>query len=208
MGMNAAGRGLKSVVSQAGLLAVDEIQGRPSAETALLHAGQAGDRAALDQLLGLHERRVLAVCRGILGHIEDAEDAAQETFFRALCALPRFRGEASFRTWLLRIAVNVSLNWKRSRRLTEPWDEEQIDAPREAASPEEIVLLRLQMTEALDQLSPQRRAVLLLREQEGWDVPEIGVAMGWNVKRVYNELFKARQTLLEWQARTAEEEKS
>ena len=44
-----------------------------------------------------------------------------------------------------------------------------------------------------------------LREQEGWDVTEIGMAMGWNVKRVYNELFKARRSLNEWQARRAKD---
>jgi RNA polymerase sigma-70 factor, ECF subfamily len=191
------------VGSQPGALTVDEM---PSVgEAALVRAGQAGDRAALDELLAQHERRVLAVCRGILGHAEDAEDAAQETLYRALCALPRFRGDASFRTWLLRIAVNVSLNWKRSRRPAETWDPEQFDAPDDAASPEEIVLLRLQISEALGGLPPHRRAILLLRELEGWDVEEIGTAMGWNTKRVYNELYKARHAVFEWQARSEQE---
>jgi RNA polymerase sigma-70 factor (ECF subfamily) len=193
------------VVSQRWFNSVGEIQGRPSAEAALLQAGRAGDRGALDELLALHERRVLAVCRGILDHAEDAEDAAQETFFRALCALPRFRGEASFLTWLLRIAVNVSLNWKRSRRATEPLDLEDPSLPIDAASPEAIVLLRLEIREALSGLPPHRRAVFLLREQEGWDVTEIGAAMGWNVKRVYNELFKARRALHEWHAQRAKD---
>jgi RNA polymerase sigma-70 factor (ECF subfamily) len=181
---------------------MDGIQGPSAGETALLQAGRAGDRDALDRLLALHEGRVHAVCRGVLGHAEDAEDAAQETFYRALCALPRFRGDASFRTWLLRIAMNVSLNWKR-RRPTEAWEEEQL--PPAADSPEATVLLRLQVREALSALPPQRRAAFLLRELEGWDVEEIGTAMGWNTKRVYNELFKARRALIEWQARNAEE---
>jgi RNA polymerase sigma-70 factor (ECF subfamily) len=185
-------------------LTVDEIP--LAAEAALVRAGQRGDRAALDELLAQHERRVLAVCRGILGHAEDAEDAAQETLYRALCALPRFRGDASFRTWLLRIAVNVSLNWKRSRRPAEAWDPESLDAPADAASPEEIVLLRLQISEALGGLPPHRRAILLLRELEGWDVEEIGAAMGWNTKRVYNELYKARHAVFEWQARNEKDE--
>jgi RNA polymerase sigma-70 factor, ECF subfamily len=184
-------------------IAVGETEPPAAAEAALLRAGQAGDRDALDQLLGQHERRVLAVCHGILGHSEDAEDAAQETLYRALCALPHFRRDASFRTWLLRIAVNVSLNWRRSRRATEPWDEEQPAALSD--SPEAIVLLRLQVQEALGGLPPQRRAILLLRELEGWSVEEIGAAMGWNTKRVYNELFKARRAVVEWQARDAAE---
>ncbi len=56
--------------------------------------------------------------------------------------------------------MNVSLNWRRARHPTEPWDEEHAEAPSDAASPEAIVLLRLEMREALDQLSPDRRAVL------------------------------------------------
>jgi RNA polymerase sigma-70 factor (ECF subfamily) len=186
---------------------MDGIQGPSAGETALLQAGRAGDRDALDRLLALHEGRVHAVCRGVLGHAEDAKDAAQETFYRALCALPRFRGDASFRTWLLRIAMNVSLNWKRRRRPTEAWEEEQLPpaAPGASLSPEATVMLRMQVSEALNALPPQRRAAFLLREVEGWDVNEIGTAMGWNTKRVYNELFKARRALLEWQARHAEE---
>jgi RNA polymerase sigma-70 factor, ECF subfamily len=187
-----------------GSVTVDEFPGVSGGEAALVRAGLAGDRSALDQLLALHERRVLAVCRGVLGHAEDAEDAAQETFFRALRALPRYRGDASFRTWLLRIAVNVCLNWQRSRRPTEPWDEEDPLLPTDA-SPEAIVLLRLQVREALSELPPHRRAVLLLREMEGWSVAEIGQAMRWNEKRVNNELFKARRALAEWQARSIEE---
>jgi RNA polymerase sigma-70 factor, ECF subfamily len=187
-----------------GSVTVDEFPGVSGGEAALVRAGLAGDRSALDQLLALHERRVLAVCRGVLGHAEDAEDAAQETFFRALRSLHRFRGDASFRTWLLRIAVNVCLNWKRGRRPTEAWDEENPLIPTDA-SPETVVLLRLQVREALGELPPHRRAVLLLREMEGWSVAEIGQAMGWNEKRVNNELFKARRALAEWQARSIEE---
>jgi RNA polymerase sigma-70 factor (ECF subfamily) len=173
-------------------------------ESALLQAGLAGDRAALDRLLALHERPVLAVCRGILGHAEDAEDAVQETFYRALCALPSFRRDASFRTWILRIAVNVSLNRRRDRRPSEPWVEEQA-AGAGVASPEAIVLLRLQMEEALAGLPDHRRVSFLLREREGWTIEEIGAAMGWNTKRVYNELGKARRALADWQARAARE---
>src|SRR5207244_1450305 len=142
---------------------------RSAAEAALLRAGQAGDQAALDQLLAPHERPLLALCRGILGHTEDAEDAAQEALFRALRALPRFRpGQAAFRTWLFRIAINVCLNWKRDQRPSEPWDEERASPGFEAASPEVLALQRLQITEALGTLPPHHRAILLLKVVEGW----------------------------------------
>jgi RNA polymerase sigma-70 factor, ECF subfamily len=182
-----------------------EREERPSAEAALLRAGQAGDQAALDQLLAPHERPLLALCRGVLGHTEDAEDAAQEALFRALRALPRFRpGRATFRTWLFRIAINVCLNWKRDHRPSEPWDEERAGPGFEAGSPETIALQRLQITEALGTLPPHHRAILLLKVVEGWSVAEIAAAMGWKDKRAENELYRARRALAEWQARNAE----
>jgi DNA-directed RNA polymerase specialized sigma24 family protein len=106
--------------------AVGVSRGEERTGAALLRAAQAGDPAALDQLFSPHARGLLLFCRGILGHAEDAEDAAQETLFRALRALPRFQQrQAAFRTWLFRIALNLCLDWKRDHRPTEPWDEEK-----------------------------------------------------------------------------------
>jgi RNA polymerase sigma-70 factor, ECF subfamily len=188
------------------LCAVGESERHAAAEAALLRAGQAGELAALDQLMALHERALLAFCRGILGHYEDAEDAAQETVFRALRALPSFRpGRATFRTWLFRIAINVCLDWKRGRRAVERWDEERSYASREGPSPETLALSRLEVMEALGQLSPRHRAVLTLKALQGWSVAEIAAVMGWNPLRVQNELAKARRTLVEWQRRGIEE---
>src|SRR5687767_5967650 len=95
-------------------------------ESALLQAGRAGDTVALEHLLGLHKPVLVAFCHGILGHAEDAEDAAQETFLRALDRLPSFRGESAFRTWLFRIAANICLRWKATRAPTESWDKERL----------------------------------------------------------------------------------
>jgi RNA polymerase sigma-70 factor, ECF subfamily len=178
--------------------AVGEGEGGPAAERALLRAGRAGDLAALERLLALHKRSLYALCRGILGHAEDAEDAVQETFLRALRGLSRFRGDAAFRTWLFQIAVNLCLDWKASRRPAEPWDEEQCGLVSEAPSPEAIALRRMRISEALSSLLPRHRALILLKAREGWSVAEIAVAMRWNEKRVENELSKARRALAEW----------
>src|SRR5207248_5223620 len=105
-----------------------------------------------------------------LAHAEEAEAAVQETFLRALRALPRFRGEAAFGTWLFRIAVNVCLSWKSSRRPTALWEEEQPPPVLSAASPEAAALRQLQIREALSHLLPRQRALLLLKEREGWSV--------------------------------------
>jgi RNA polymerase sigma-70 factor (ECF subfamily) len=175
------------------------------AEAALLRAGRAGDRAALEQLLALHQRPVYALCYGILGHVEDAEDAVQETFLRALDALPRFRGEAAFRTWLFRIALNFCLRWKSARRPAHVLPPEEAPADAEIASPETIALRHLRLQEALSGLLPRQRAILLLKEREGWSVPEIAAGLGWSANRVEYELYKARRALVEWRRRDASE---
>jgi RNA polymerase sigma-70 factor (ECF subfamily) len=193
------------MVSSQGCMALSEIDGVRSDEPELLRAGQAGDLAALDELLERHKRPLLGLCCGILGHADDAEDAVQETFLRALRALASFRGDAAFRTWLFRIAVNVCLRWKAGRHPTELWVEEQVAALPDTASPEAIALGHLRVMEALNSLPPERRAILLLKEREGWSVAEIALTMRWNEKRVRNQLYKARLALVEWRRREADE---
>ena len=186
-------------------LAVSEAEGGSAREAALVRAGLAGDMAALEQLFRPNERSLVVLCHGILGNAEDAEDAAQETFLRALRALPRFRGDAAFRSWLFRIAINLCLEWKRSRHPTEPLEEVGALPAAHTASPEALVLSRLRLTEALNRLPPHRRAVLLLKEWEGCSIAEIARMVRWNEIRVKNELFKARRALVEWQQQEAAE---
>jgi RNA polymerase sigma-70 factor (ECF subfamily) len=165
---------------------------RATEEGLLLHAGRAGDRDALDRLLAMHERALYALCRGIVGQAEEAEDAVQETFLRALRALPSFRGDAGFRTWLFRIAIHVCLKRKAvARRHPPPSD----PAP---PSPEAVALSQLRVREALHQLLPRQRVVLLLKEREGMSVGEIALQTGWSERQVRHELSKARQALAAW----------
>jgi RNA polymerase sigma-70 factor (ECF subfamily) len=189
-----------------GWVVANDIGCGPASEAALLRAGQAGDRTALERLLAPHKGPLFALCYGILGDPDDAEDAAQETFLKVLRGLSRFRGEASFRTWLFRIAVNLCLNWKRDRRPSEPLDETRFLLSLAADSPETLALRQLQMREALSTLRPHQRAALLLKEREGWSIAEIGVALRWNKKRVENELYRARRALVDWQRSTDEGE--
>jgi RNA polymerase sigma-70 factor, ECF subfamily len=182
---------------------VSQPEGRSGAEAALIRAALAGDRTALEQLLGPHRRSVVAVCFGILGSAEDAEDAAQETFLRALRGLSRFRGDSAFHSWLIRIALNLCFSWKLSRHPTQTWEEGSLRPG--AASPEVIALSHLRLMEALGSLPPHRRAALLLKEWEGCSMAEIGALMGWNEDRVKNELYRARRSLVDWQQREAAE---
>jgi RNA polymerase sigma-70 factor, ECF subfamily len=177
-------------------------------ELRLLEAGRSGDRAALEALIGRHKGPLYALCFGMLGHADDAEDAVQETFLHALRALPAFRGDAAFRTWLHRIALNLCLRWRARRRPTTSWDDEQAVSLAPAASPETIALRHLRIGEALATLRPRQRAVLLLKELEGWSMAEIGASLGWNEKRVENELYRARRALATWRQQETDEGES
>jgi RNA polymerase sigma-70 factor, ECF subfamily len=183
-----------------------------ASEAGLVRAAQAGDRTALEQLVALYKQPLFVLCYGILGHVQDAEDAVQETFLRVLRTLGDFRGDASFRTWLCRVAVNLCLDWKRAAarsagiRSTEPWDEEQPVRSVPTPSPEAVALDRLQVLEALQRLPPRHRALLLLKEREGWSLVEIAAALRCSPIRVKNELAKARRSLVEWRREAGEGE--
>ena len=85
-----------------------------------IEAARRGDRTALERLLRDHEGALYSVCRGMLGNSEDAEDAVQETFLRAIRNLQWFQGKADFRTWLHRMTINHCLDQRRSRRPRRP----------------------------------------------------------------------------------------
>jgi RNA polymerase sigma-70 factor (ECF subfamily) len=173
------------------------LEERADGEEDTIRVAQAGDQAALQRLLARHQRSLYTLCRDILGHAEDAEDAVQETFLRALRALPRFRGESSLRTWLFRIATHVCLDWKRARSHGAPLDEAPglvVYGP----SPAATVMNRLHLSEALSALLPRQRAVLLLKEWQGWSIAEIAATLGWKERRVNNELYRARRALADW----------
>ncbi|HEX9105227.1 MAG TPA: sigma-70 family RNA polymerase sigma factor, partial [Polyangia bacterium] len=86
-------------------------------DEAAVHAAQRGDRAAFEWLVRRHQQRALAVALGVLHNAEDARDACQDAFMRALRGLARFDGQASFSTWLHRIVVNVCIDRLRQKSL-------------------------------------------------------------------------------------------
>lgn len=152
-------------------LAGRERSGRWSSEAEIVQAAREGDRAALEQLVSRHKQPLFALCYGILGHVEDAEDAVQETFLRVLRTLSGFRGDASFRTWLSRVAVNLCLDRKRSRRPREPWNPEQPGVTLSTSSPERMALDHLQVLQALQSLLPRHQALLLLHGRTAPEAP-------------------------------------
>jgi len=151
-------------------------------ERLLLDRARAGDRAAQDVLVRRYLADVFRVTYRLLGSRERAEDATQDTFVNALQALPHFRGESSFRTWLLRIAGNAARSqgrrWSRSREtgITEGAAEigDGADAGRAVERREEAA----RVERALAQLPPRQRLAVTLRVQQGLSYREIAALAG------------------------------
>lgn len=150
-------------------------------ETELVARARAGDADAVDRLVRRHLEDVYAVTSRLLGDRELAQDAAQDAVINALKALDRFRGDSSFRTWLIRIAVNAArtVGRRRSRRR-----EVSIDAAMDAAAdtPDTASVVAMQdeanrVTALLDRLPEKQRMAVSLRVQLGMSYYEIGEAL-------------------------------
>jgi RNA polymerase sigma-70 factor, ECF subfamily len=173
----------------------------------LLIAARAGDTDAIERLLLPHEPGLRALCRGMLVRPEDAEDALQETYLRALRGLDGFRGNSTLRTWLTRIAIRVCTDFQTARKTDVSLEQSSEDTVTPlsltVASPERSVVRASLLDEALSVLSPVRRIAILLKA-EGWTLEEIGNAQNWSVARTKVELFRARQALEKWAIKQAE----
>jgi RNA polymerase sigma-70 factor (ECF subfamily) len=174
---------------------------------------KAGDPDAFEPLVLRHAGRIRRLVWGLLGEQrEDAEDVVQEIFLKAYLALPRFREDARFSTWLYRIAVNHCLNRLRRRRIArflpfggtagggESGDDEApaFDPPDEAADPEAALDSRRRwqrVRRAIDALPPGQRAVLVLVRFEGLAYKEAADALGITVGAVESRLVRALRHL-------------
>ena len=172
-------------------------------EKELLSACRRGDEAAFETLIRLHEKRVYALCRRMCRNEEDALEAAQDAFLAVWRGLGSFREDASFSTWLYRLASNACLDLlrrekKRSAEVSLDDEEVRLDpadaAPRpdEAAEREET---RRQVWEALYALPDEHRQVLLLREREQLSYAEIASVTGLELGTVKSRINRARLAL-------------
>jgi len=163
----------------------------PQTERQLIGLAADGDARAIRALYDRYSPRVYAVVRRIAADDDLAQDYAQEAWIRAIRALPTFRGDARFSTWLHRIAVNAALQSlrkadARSKRET-PVSEDLSVAPEHADS-----LLQKRLQRALDQLPEGMREVLILHDVEGYTHEEIGDVLGVTSGTSKSQLFKAR----------------
>ncbi len=171
----------------------------PAADDAVLVAAAAGGSAeAFDVLVTRHRRAVYQLCYRYVRHHDDAADLTQDTFVRAWRALPTFRREARFTTWIYRIAVNVSLNKVSARGpAAEPIDAEALvdhTAPRPGdalADAERAAAVRA----AVAALPPRQRAALILRTYHDLSHQEIADIVGTSVGAVKANVFHALANL-------------
>ncbi len=174
----------------------------------IVEAIRAGDTGAYRELVEKYQSRIYAMICGMVRDREEAHDLTQDAFVKAFKNLDRFRLEASFYTWLYRIASNVSIDWlrKQKRRKHDEFDESRavrdstgmIDPIYQKQSPGkelERSQLKDRIFDAMETLSPEHRQIVLLREVEGYSYSEIAEVMGIPEGTVMSRVFYARRKL-------------
>jgi RNA polymerase sigma-70 factor, ECF subfamily len=169
-----------------------------------------GDDNAFALIVEAYQRPVYNLCYRMLGDPTEAEDAAQETFWRAYQNLKRYDSKRSFATWLLSIAAHYCIDQQRKRRIPflsiELLPEE--DAPDNAPSPEKVVSQleeSSQMKRLLNNLGPQDRAAVILRYWYEFSEEEIANSLSLTVSAVKSRLHRARKSLAQdWQETQAQ----
>ncbi len=143
----------------------------------LVADAQAGDRGAFSELVRRHQAAIYRVCFRILYDAEDAADATQDAFVRAYKNLSSFRQQSSFKTWLMRIAVNVSLNARSHQRDGVLLDDIMADP---APGVEDIIMQAEaveQLHRCLQRLPFNHRVAVVLRDLEGFSYREVAIAL-------------------------------
>ena len=177
-------------------------------EEDLVALARAGDEAAVRALTRKYNLRLYRVARSILRNDAEAEDVVQEAYVRAFTGLDHFRGEASFGTWLTRIAMNEALGRLRRRQSTVDWDThgenrihaEIIQFPTSAGShdPERKMArdqIRNLLERAIDDLPDAFRTVFVARVVEGMNIDDTASLLGLRPETVKTRLHRARLLL-------------
>jgi RNA polymerase sigma-70 factor, ECF subfamily len=169
---------------------------------------QKGDKTAFDLLVRKYQHKVIKLVSRYMRDTADAEDVAQEAFIKAYRALPQFRGDSAFYTWLYRIAINTAKNAIASRSRS-PIDfdldmqnvEESSSMQSRLADPEtpESLLqteeIRTTVNQAIEALPEELRTAIVLRELEGLSYEDIAQAMDCPVGTVRSRIFRAREAI-------------
>lgn len=177
-------------------------------DLSLVQRAQRGDMGAFNALVVKYQHKVLKLVLRYVRNAAEAEDVAQEAFIKAYRALPRFRGDSAFYTWLYRIAINTAKNALAARArspLEFELDRADGEEPRElqarmkdTATPEALALteeIRTTVNAAMEKLPEDLRTAIMLRELEGLSYEEIAEAMACPVGTVRSRIFRAREAI-------------
>jgi RNA polymerase sigma-70 factor (ECF subfamily) len=161
-----------------------------------VEACQRGEKEAFDLLVARHQRAVYRLCYRFVNNHEDANDIAQEVFLKAWKAIPRFRGDSSFSTWLYRIAVNACLNFRAARKPP------ALDLPDALPDPDPGAQAQLESSDearrvraAVGRLPERQRATLILKVYHELTHEEVARILGSTVGTVKANLFHALANL-------------
>ena len=194
-------------------LAVQPVAGREwdmsveASDLSLVQRVQRGDRGAFDVLVLKYQHKVVKLVLRYVRNPAEAEDVAQEAFIKAYRALPKFRGDSAFYTWLYRIAINTAKNAAASRGRSpieyelDRDGEESYDVQarmKDTATPEALAMteeIRSTVNAAIEALPEDLRTAIVLRELEGLSYEEIAAALDCPVGTVRSRIFRAREAI-------------
>ncbi len=181
-----------------------------ASDLSLVRRVQRGDKGAFDALVLKYQHKLVKLVMRYVRNPAEAEDIAQEAFIKAYRALPQFRGDSAFYTWLYRIAINTAKNAVVSRdrspieynvdRNSSDSDEsyDMQGRLKDSETPEGLVLtdeIRSTVNAAIDALPEDLRTAIVLRELEGLSYEEIAAAMACPVGTVRSRIFRAREAI-------------
>ena len=171
----------------------------------LVAQASAGDTDSFNQLILRWERPIYALAYRVIGREEDARDVCQETFLRAFRALPGFRGQSKFSSWLYRIALNLCRDWMRKQRRTpvvqapEGVDIADMASERGPVESIEELVARRQLgavvAEAMKRLPEEQRTAIVLKEYHGMTFQEIAELQGCPLSTVKTRLYQGLTVL-------------
>ena len=168
---------------------------------------QAGDKRAFDLLVLKYQHKILGLISRYVQDSHEVQDVAQEAFIKAYRALPKFRGDSAFYTWLYRIAINTAKNHLVSRGRRPPGTDVEIEdaeyyasgsALRDLENPENVLFgeeLQAVVNRAIKELPDDLRSAVTLREFDGLSYEDIAEIMGCPVGTVRSRIFRAREAI-------------
>lgn len=168
---------------------------------------QKGDKTAFDVLVRKYQYKIIKLISRYVHDPSEALDVSQEAFIKAYRALPGFRGESAFYTWLYRIAINTAKNYLVAQSRRPPGSDidaqeaEQYEGQsflKEMETPERVLLkdeIQATVFKAIEELPDDLRTAITLRELEGMSYEEIAQTMGCPIGTVRSRIFRAREAI-------------